>query len=287
MGLSLETPSSTDDFAATAPPAGTLERWAWDYLHSDALAYKLAPPEAPDVTERDAPVRRVLKPARPTALTVVDRAEKVPSAGALRDRTQRARLSHTFLHHELQAAELFAWAILAFPEAPAAFRRGLVTVFEDEIRHMALYAEHIERNGGRVGQWPVRDWFWQRVPSAQTPAHFVAAMGMGFEGANLDHCARFAMQLRAAGDDDGARRVEAVGEEELPHVRFGLHWFRRFTGRDDFEAWSAHLPEPLSPWLMKGAPFERATRKRAGFSDGFLDALDAFAWTPRRVASGS
>ncbi len=80
MGLSLEPPSPTDDFATTAPPAGTLERWAWDYLHSDALAYKLAPPEAPDVTERDAPVRRVLKPARPAALTVVDRAEKVPLA---------------------------------------------------------------------------------------------------------------------------------------------------------------------------------------------------------------
>jgi uncharacterized ferritin-like protein (DUF455 family) len=270
-----------------APPEGTVERWAWDYLHTTDLAYKLTPPPAPERYELDAPARRVLAPSRPRGLTVVERAEKIPSAGALRDPLQRARLMHTFLHHELQAAELMAWALLAFPEAPTPFRRGLITVFADEVRHMALYAEHLERHGARFGQWSVRDWFWQRVPVAPTAAHFVAAMGMGFEGANLDHCARFAAQLRAVGDLDGARRVEAVGEEELPHVRFGLHWFRRFTGGDDFSSWSAHLPEPLSPWLMKGPTFERATRLRAGFSEGFLDALEAVQWSPRRSAPGT
>ncbi len=269
------------------PPEGTLERWAWDHLHAADLAHKLAPPPPPDVIERDAPARRVMAPVRPRELVVAERAEKSPSPGALRDPTQRARLFHTFLHHELQAAELMAWALLAWPDAPHAFRRGLVTVFEDEVRHMALYAEHLERLGARVGQWPVRDWFWQRVPSAPTPAHFVAAMGMGFEGANLDHCARFAAQLRAAGDDEGARRVETVGDEELPHVRFGLHWFRRFTGADDFATWERHLPPPLSPWLMKGPALDRGRRARAGFDEGFLDALEGYAWHPRRSAPGT
>ena len=273
--------------ALTPPPEGTVERWAWDYIHSTDLAVKLSPPKAPDGFERDAPARRIAAPSRPSELTVIERADKVPSAGALRDPRQRARLTHTFLHHELQAAELMAWALLAFPEAPSAFRRGLVTVFEDEVRHMHLYAEHLERHGAHFGEWHVRDWFWQRVPSALTPAHFVAVMGMGFEGANLDHCLRFAAQLRAVSDEDGAKRVEAVGEEELPHVRFGLHWFRKFTGADDFASWEAHLPMPLSPWLMKGAPLDRAQRRRAGFSEPFLDALEGYAWTPRRIASGT
>lgn len=270
-----------------APPEGTLERWAWDYLHAPDLATKLTPSKAPDETERDAPARFITTPSRPAELTVIERAEKVPSAGALRDPRQRARLTHTFLHHELQAAELMAWALLAFPDAPAAFRRGLVTIFEDEVRHISRYAEHVERHGARIGEWPVRDWFWQRIPAAKTPAHFVAVMGMGFEGANLDHCARFAAQLRAVGDEDGARRVEAVGDEEVPHVRFGLHWFKRFTGGDDFASWESHLPEPLSPWLMKGAPLDRAQRRRAGFTESFLDALEGYAWTPRRSAPGT
>ncbi len=262
-----------------APPDATLERWAWDYLRADTLAHKLAPPPAPTATEADAPARRVAAPSRP-GLTVATRAERSPSAGGLRNPAERARLFHTFIHHELQAAELMAWAILAFPEAPPAFRRGLVTVFEDEVRHMELYAEHMATLGHAFGAWPVRDWFWQRVPAAPTAAHFVAVMGMGFEGANLDHCARFASRLRAAGDEEAARRVERVGEEELPHVRFGLHWFRRFTGGADFDAWAAHLPPPLSPWLMKGPSLDRAARRRAGFEDGFLDALGAVAFVP-------
>jgi uncharacterized ferritin-like protein (DUF455 family) len=261
------------------PPEATLERWAWDYLHADTLAHKLAPPTAPDATESAAPARRVSAPSRP-GLTVQARADASPSAGGLRNASERARLFHTFIHHELQAAELMAWALLAFPDAPAAFRRGLVTVFEDEVRHMALYAEHMAALGHPFGSWPVRDWFWQRVPAAATPAHVVATLGKGYEAANLDHCARFASRLRSAGDPEAARRVEQVGEEELPHVRFGLHWFKRFTGGDEFEAWAAHLPPPLSPWLMKGPSLDRAARKRAGLPDAFLDALAGFAFVP-------
>lgn len=261
------------------PPEGSLERWAWDYLYADSLAHKLAPPPAPAAVEATPTPRRVTDPTRP-GLTVQARADASPSAGGLRNPAERARLFHTFIHHELQAAELMAWAILAFPEAPPAFRRGLVTVCEDEIRHMALYAEHMAALGHPFGAWPVRDWFWQRVPAATTPAHFVATMSMGFEAANLDHCARFAARLRSAGDPEAARRVEQVGEEELPHVRFGLHWFKRFTGGDGFEGWAAHLPPPLSPWLMKGPALDRPARRRAGLGEGFLDALEGFAFVP-------
>lgn len=263
------------------PPEGTLERWAWDYLHTESLAHKLSPPSAPELVEAHAPARRVASPGRPPELTVIERAERAPSAGALRDPTQRARIMHTFVHHELQAAELMAWALLAFPDAPAAFRRGLVGVLDDEVRHMALYSEYLAGLGVAFGRWPVRDWFWQRIPAAPTAAHFVAAMGVGLEGANLDHVARFAARFRAVGDHDAARRIDAVGEEELPHVRFGLHWLRRFAGADDFATWSAHLPPPLSPVLMKGRPLDRARRARAGFDDAFLDALDAVVLCPR------
>jgi uncharacterized ferritin-like protein (DUF455 family) len=88
------------------------------------------------------------------------------------------------------------------------------------------------------------------------------------------------------GDHDGARRVDVVGDEELPHVRFALHWFRRMTGCDDFETWSAHLPPPLSPVLMKAPSLDRSARVRAGFGTHFLDALEATTLCTRD-ASGS
>jgi len=35
---------------------------------------------------------------------------------------------HALANHELQAIELFAWAVLAFPDTPIAFRRGLIAI---------------------------------------------------------------------------------------------------------------------------------------------------------------
>jgi uncharacterized ferritin-like protein (DUF455 family) len=151
------------------------------------------------------------------------------------------------------------------------------------VRHMGLYAAHLEGLGHRYGDFPVRDWFWERVPSAASPIHFVAALGMGFEGANLDHTLRFADRLRAAGDEAGAAREEQIAREEVPHVRFAIHWFRVFTGHDDFATWSAHLPPPLSPLLMRGAPIDRAGRLRAGFSEAFIDELSR--WTEHAPGS--
>jgi uncharacterized ferritin-like protein (DUF455 family) len=180
---------------------------------------------------------------------------------------------HTFLHHELQAAELMCWAILAFPESSPKFRSGLAKIACDEVRHMNLYAEHLVSLGSSFGAFPVRDWFWERVPKAETAAHFVATMGMGFEGGNLDHTLRFAERFRSSGDLEGARLQEIIFEEEIPHVRFALSSFRAMTGRDDFASWARHLPPPLSPMVMRGNPLERDGRSRAGFSAGFVDEL--------------
>jgi uncharacterized ferritin-like protein (DUF455 family) len=183
---------------------------------------------------------------------------------------------HTFLHHELQAAELMAWALLAFPETPRAFRRGLLGVLGDEVRHMGLYLGYLSSLGFTYGSFPVRDWFWERVPSCPTAAHFVALMGMGFEGGNLDHTQRFARRLRAAGDARGAELEEQIGEEEIPHVRFAVRWFRQWSGEDSFAAWTRYLVAPLTPTVMRGTPINREGRRQSGMSERFIDDLAAW-----------
>jgi uncharacterized ferritin-like protein (DUF455 family) len=211
---------------------------------------------------------------------VTARAPKSPGPEAIRAPERRAALLHTFLHHELQAAELMCWAILAFPDTPDAFRLGLLGVARDEIRHLALYEEHLASLGFAYGAFPVRDWFWERIPQAADPVAFVAALGVGLEGANLDHTARFAERFRAVGDEAGAALQERIGAEEVAHVRFALRWFARFTGADPvpFDGWADRLPPPLSPLLMRGAPLNEAARREAGFSAGFVEALAR--WCP-------
>ncbi len=262
-----------------------LEAWARAYVESTSLAYKLEPPALPaDFAEATQAALRIARPGRPEELRVVWDKYKAPkSAHALKSAEKRAHLLHTFLHHELQAAELMCWAVLAFPDTPRAFRRGLLGICQDEIRHMRFYSAHISRLGFKLGDFPVRDWFWERAPHAATPSEFVALMGLGFEAGNLDHTVRFAQMFREAGDEAGAQLQERVGEEEIAHVAFGAHWFREFQGELTFEAWQKTLPAPLSPMVMRGKPLQRAARGRAGLSDQFLDELEA--WQPRPPGS--
>lgn len=265
-----------------APRAGTLQRWAYDYIASDVLSHKQAPGDAPQdlPAHEDQPALRIARPGRPPELVVSPQKIKAPRGGALRDPKKRAALLHTFWHHELQAAELMCWAVLAFPETPPAFKRGLVRICHDEIRHMQLYAAEIQRLGFDVGHFPVRDWFWQRVPAAASPAAFLAVMGLGFEAGNLDHTQRYAQQFRELGDDSAAAVQELVAREEVPHVAFAAHWFRRFEGELSFSRWCEQLPAPLSPMVMRGDPLDRSARAAAGLSEQFLDALSQWQPTP-------
>ena len=265
------------------PPPGTVERWAWDLVVTGDPVAKLQPPAPPRDWEDAPPPRRLARPGRPPGLETKARADKSTSGAALRDPGKRARLLAAFLHHEVQAAELMAWAILAFPDAPRAMRKGLLSIAIDELRHVRMYGDRVAAlGGGAWGTEPVNDWFWERVPHAASPAHFVATLGIGFEGGNLDHAARFAARLREAGDEEAAVVQETVGEEEIPHVRFALHWFCELTRQGgapiDFDDWRAYLPPPLTPSVTRSLPLNDGARRRAGFSDDFLTRLRA--WSP-------
>jgi uncharacterized ferritin-like protein (DUF455 family) len=150
----------------------------------------------------------------------------------------------------------------------------LFKICRDEIRHLQLYQSHLQTLGHSFGSFAVNDWFWRRVPvESPSPAHFVARLGIAFEGANLDHGARYTAAFAAAGDARAAEIQAQIVEEEIPHTAFALHWFKAFTGDVEFDAWRLYLPTPISPAMARGAPLNIDARRRAGFSPEFLDAL--------------
>ena len=266
------------------PPAeGTVERWCFDLIRTTDPAAKLAPP-APPTRWEDAPPPRVLDaPGRPSSWTLVDKAPRTVRRGALRDPARRSELIHTFAHHELQAAELMAWAVLAFATAPGAFRRGLLRLCTEELRHLEGYLGYLRRVGLEFGAFPLRDWFWSRVPTAASPVAFVATMGLGFEGGNLDHAERFEGWFREVGDVEAAELLAAVRNDEVGHVGFAARWFRELTGSLDFDAWRRSLPAPLSPMLMRGRALNARDRRLGGMDDRFLEELAA--WGPASPGS--
>ena len=267
--------------AESTPHFPDVETWAEHYVRTAHLAEKLSPPPVPSRFRESAVPLRLTHPGRPSEFRAAKRGERTPKLEALKEPYYRARALHAFFHHELQAAELMCWALLAFSDAELEFRKGLLGICLDEIRHLNLYREHIEALGSQVGDFGVRDWFWKRVPSCPTKLAFVSVMGMGLEAANLEYAGDFAARFRAAGDELGAQIQERIAKEEIAHVGFATRWFARWTGGCDFQTWAAELPAPLSPWVMHGQPIAEKARLHAGMSADFIAALRAFVPEPK------
>jgi uncharacterized ferritin-like protein (DUF455 family) len=265
----------------TGSAPADIEAWAEHYVLTRELSVKLAPPPLPRSFRANFEPVRLPAPGRPPELRPAERGERTPKPEALVDPHHRARALHSFFHHELQAAELMCWAVLAFADAEPEFKKGLLGICLDEIRHMNLYRERIEALGASIGSFGVRDWFWKRVPSCPDKLAFVSVMGMGLEAANLEYAPSFASRFRAAGDEASARMQERVAHEELAHVSFATRWFTRWTGGCSFQVWAASLPPPLSPWVLRGEPIAEAARRRAGMSSEFVAALAAYVPEPK------
>lgn len=259
-----------------------LRCWAEQVLFGETLADKLADPAALTDLEPGPAIPRPAAPGRPPGLAFG--APPAPHR-ALRDPSERGLLLHSFANHELLAAELMALTLLRFPEAPRPFRLGLAAALREEQAHLRLYLERMAALGVGFGEAPVNRFFWDCLAAVESPLAFVAGMGLGFEQANLDFALHYARAFRAVGDEDTARVLDRVLQDEVGHVRLGLTWLRRWKepGLDDFTAWRRALPAPLSPARARGPDPTREPRLEAGLDDSFLRQLDAFGASRGRL----
>lgn len=253
-----------------------LRAFAETVVTSPALEDKLRPPPARLTDEIPGPQLRLSAPARSPDIAIHGhRRVKVPRRQGMHDPAQRARILHALANHELQAAELFAWAVLAFPDAPSTFRRGLVAILADEQRHFALYADRLAALGGRFGDQPVTGHFWNKVEHILTPLQFVCTMGLTFENANLDHAQDLAKAAREAGDLETAGVLEQVHDDEIRHVRFAWRHFMAMKPADQapWDAYCANVQWPLGPTRARGADFDADARRAAGIDEAFVRRL--------------
>ena len=250
--------------------------FALEVIRTAELERKLRPPPAGLTDLRPGPALRLDGPGRSADLAIRSSSEaKVPPREGMADAAQRPRILHALANHELQAVELFAWALLAFPDAPAEFRAGLLGILADEQRHTRWYLERLAGWGTRLGDHPVTGYFWSKAPALTTPLRFVCAMGLTFENANLDHTLDYAGAARAAGDGDTARLLEAVHADEVGHVRFGRLWLERWKepGQSMTAAYAANVTWPLRPALARGKGFHAGPRRDAGLDEDFIRVI--------------
>jgi len=254
-----------------------LREFAERVIATEDLAIKLAPARGPLTDEGPGPTTRVAGPGRPPGLDIRPAREvRVPGLDGMTDPHQRPRILHALANHELQATELFAWAVLAFPDTPHGFRDGLATILQDEQRHTRMYISRVEAMGHAMGDFPVSGYFWNKVPDLRSPTDFICAMSLTFENANLDHTVEYATLARKAGDPATAAVIDRIEKDEIEHVRFGWIWLAEFK-RDDETMWDAyrrHLSWPLRPAKARGRSFNHEGRRAAGLDDEFIRRLE-------------
>lgn len=246
-------------------------------VEADRLADKLAAIPARASDQVPGPALRIAAPGRPRELTIASaRTVRVPPAAGMRDPAQRARILHALANHELQAVELFAWALLAFPDAPRLFRRGLVAILGEEQRHFRLYEARLAAHGHRFGDFPVTGHFWNHLGQIASPLAFACIMGLTFENANLDFAQDYARAARAAGDAATAAALDQVHRDEIRHVRFAWRWLERWRGAAPaWEVYLASMAPPLGPARARGRDLCRESRRAAGLDADFVARLAA------------
>jgi len=280
-----------------AEPAASLRERCLQILERGDLDAKLAPPcdaAGELLPDRDPGLPRlVLRPARDPSLAMRPGTERLPRPGELGDAPARAACLRRFAHHELMAVELFAFALLLWPDAPAELRRGFARALADEQRHCRMYLARLAAHGGALADEPLSDYFWKHAGAiAAHPrgvAAFLAALGLTLEQANLDFTLLYAEGFRRGGDEASARVAEEVHADEQRHVRLAAEWLAQLApdGEDTIAAYAASVPFPLEAARAKGRRFDGAARRAAGLSEAFIEHVRAARATqehrPRRA----
>ncbi|MEO0447580.1 MAG: DUF455 family protein, partial [Verrucomicrobiota bacterium] len=247
-------------------------------LFANTLEEKLGKPDSPIVDLHPGrPLSHDTTPGRPSSLQFgKGSTPPLPAEHQLRSEEERAILLHFFANHELLATELMALALLRFPEAPTDFRQGLYRTLREEQRHTRWYVKRLGECGLSFGDLPVNHYFWKAVSTMEQPLDYVSRLSLTFEQANLDYSFHYAGLLERSGDPKSATILQQIYRDEIRHVQYGLHWFRRWKPPhlSDWHAYSERLSFPLSPSRAKAngnAPFNEEARLTAGLTPSFVE----------------
>lgn len=200
--------------------------------------------------------------------------EKLPK-NSLDKQEHRAVCLHRFAGHELLAVEIMAFALLAFPNAPKTFRKGLITTMLEEQEHVRLYQKQLERFGCKLGDMPLYKHFWKLTPYMTDISKYVSITSLTLEMANLDFAPYYGSLFEQAGDVEASNLMKRIYSDEIKHVAFGYGWLKKYQNKEltPVKEWLSHLPILVEPKRAKGTIFNPEGRKKAGLDDEFISLL--------------
>jgi len=211
------------------------------------------------------------RPARP------ERPELLPPAHMPRRRrggSERSRIAlwHALAHIEFVAIDLALDMAGRFGcEMGESFVGDFLSVAADEAMHFALLERKLRSLGSAYGALPAHDGLWQ---AAEATRHDVAArlavVPMVLEARGLDVTPGTLARIRAQGDENGAKILQRILDDEIRHVAIGTKHFVGIceNSRKSPESRWKFLVEKHFRGSLK-PPFNDSARLAAGLSRSF------------------
>lgn len=253
-----------------------LREWAILILGGQSLEDKLY---QPCVLTDETPGSPLLweTPSRPPNMGFhkYSKKEKLPAFHEHADPYKRAICLHRFAGHELLAIEMMAYALLAFPDAPKHFRKGVANTLKEEQYHVSIYQKRLLELGTGLGDYPLNGRFWSLTPHFTSPLEYISVMHLTLEMANLDFAPHYGASFARYDDTASAALMKQIFDDEISHVSFGFQWLKKFKdpSKTDWETWIKALSPITSPKRARGFIFQEEPRQKIGLSQEWIDNL--------------
>lgn len=201
---------------------------------------------------------------------------RMPKRGKLGSERNRIALWHALAHIEFVAIDLALDMAGRFGDSMGqVFVSDFLSVAADEAMHFALLARKLDSLGSCYGTLPVHDGLWS---AARDTAHDVAArlavVPMVLEARGLDVTPATLERVRAQGDENGAKILKRILDDEIRHVAIGSKHFHAVAaqrGENARESWQ-NLVEIHFSGGLKG-PFNDSARLAGGLPRSYYAAI--------------
>jgi uncharacterized ferritin-like protein (DUF455 family) len=201
--------------------------------------------------------------------------EKLPPFHEHGSQDKRAACLHRFAGHELLAVEIMAYALLAFPEAPKHFRRGLANTLKEEQGHVRLYVKRLKELSVNFGDMPLYKHFWSHTPFLRSPLNYVSVMSLTFEMANLDFAPIYKQSFLRQGDTFSAELMQQILDDEIKHVSFGMQWLKKMKDplESEWDCWRKNSNHLLTVKRARGFSVHEEPRRKAGIPEEWISMI--------------
>ena len=188
----------------------------------------------------------------------------------------RIALWHALAHIEFVAIDLALDMAGRFGESMGRqFVSDFLAVAADEAMHFALLDRKLDSLGATYGTLPAHDGLWS---AAQDTAHDVAArlaiVPMVLEARGLDVTPATLERVTRQGDENGAKILARILDDEIRHVAFGAKHFRAVCAaraQNPPETWQKLVEKHFAGGLKP--PFNDSARSAAGLSRDFYEGI--------------